>query len=616
MKFLFKLIGRILRGCWLVINFIRQFIMNILVFGLIIGLIIGFSQHSNDNHPVLSGRNALTLNLDGKLVEKTRLTGDLTRFVQRFIGTDLPDEIAIHPLIHTIEQAKTDTRINGLVLNLNDLQPSGLTKLEMLGKAINNFKKSGKPVIAIADNYDQGQYFLASFANQIILNPAGSVMIKGLSANQLFYKDALDKLGVTMHVFRVGIYKSFVEPYLRNGMSQPARADLTRWINQLWQDYTQQVAHNRDISAGNVAPSGSELLAKLKQVDGNGAQYALKNKLVDHLFTRSQVHQYLVHLFGIQGDNSYNHIDLTDYQAIQPPLYQSLKQNGSQIAVLTAEGAIVDGSGSNSMIASDDMLNALNKVQNDPHIKALVLRVDSPGGSAFAAELIRSKLASIQKAGKPVIVSMGSVAASGGYWISSTANRIFAMPTTITGSIGIFGIFATGEAGLSKLGIHSDGVATTDYATISPLAPLPDDVAKILQLNVENGYHQFVSLVQKGRHYPNFAAVDQLAQGRIWTGREAKANGLVDQLGGLQDAIAYAAKTVKLSHYSLVNIVPDSNSQHWIGQLLHSEIGQWLSSQFPWMGQFISVKQQAPLALLREDPQHLFGYCNLCRAID
>ncbi|MFM2476166.1 signal peptide peptidase SppA [Celerinatantimonas sp. MCCC 1A17872] len=614
MKILFRLIGKLLRYTWRTINFVRQFIVNIFVFAIVIAVIVALNQGHKKPTPELTGRNALTINLDGKLVEQPREVSDITRFAQKYVGAQLPEEIGIHQLAHTIEQAKSDPNINGIVLNLNDLQHSGFSKLQTVGQALTDFKSSGKPVVAIADNYDQGQYFLASFATQVIMNPAGSVMIKGLSANELFYKDALDKLGIHTHVFRVGIYKSFVEPYIRNNLSEPARDDLTRWVGKIWHDYTVQVAKNRKITTDDVAPSGAELLEKLKAVDGNAAQYALKNKLVDHLLTRDETQQYLIHLFGGDNHGDYNYITFNRYQTLKTPLYHSLHTAQPQIAVLNASGPIVSGSGADGVIASDDMLDALDKVQHDSHIKALVLRVDSPGGSAFAAELIRSKLASVQKAGIPVIVSMGSTAASGGYWISSTSDHIFAQSSTITGSIGIFGMFATAEDTLGKLGIHTDGVATTDYATVTPLAPLPDDVSKILQLNVENGYHQFVSLVEKGRHFKSFDAVDKIAQGRIWTGREAKSIGLVDSIGGLNSAIKYAAKKVHLKNYALVHIDSTGHTpEHIVARILDSQAGQWLSSTLPWLPSLASIKTQTPLVLLKQDPKHLFSYCSICR---
>lgn len=617
MKFILKLIGRIVKGIWRGITFTRQFILNIIFLGLIIAIIVAVHRGEEKVPSPLTTPSALQLNLDGRLVEESQSPNYMTHLVQRTIGENFPSKIDIHELVHTIHQAKTDNHITGLVLTLGKLQPSGLAKLQTLAQAIIDFKKSGKPVIAVADSYDQGQYYLASFANQILLNPAGSVEIKGFSANQLFYKDALNKLGIQTHVFRVGIYKSFVEPYIRNGMSKPARQDLTRWVNQLWQDYINDVAHNRRLTPAEVAPSGSDLIAKLKLVDGNEAQYALKNKLVDHLLTRGQVRHYLIHLFGEGSSGNYRHISFKSYQDLRPSLYQSSDTNSPQIAVVFANGPIVNGTTANdrNVIAADSMIKTLDKIQHNKHIKALVLRVDSPGGSAFAAELIRTKLAAIQKAGIPVIISMGATAASGGYWISSTSNRIFAAPTTITGSIGIFGMFATAENGLNKLGVHSDGVATTDYATISPLSPLPKDVAQILQLNVENGYHQFVSLVQKGRHYASYAQVDKLAQGRIWTGREAKANGLVDQLGNMSDAIHYAAKLVKLHHYALVRISSnDSSSSINFKSLFNSQIGHWLSTEIPWLSQLKTLSGQQTVHMLTQDPQHLFAYCKLCHA--
>ncbi|MFM2480095.1 signal peptide peptidase SppA [Celerinatantimonas sp. YJH-8] len=615
MKSIVKFIGLIFKGIWVTLNFIRRFVISILVLIGLLSLLIGIFYQQGKPEQQLIKPTALTLDLQGTLVEQTQLMSNVSQITRQVIGTPINDEIDLHQLVDTIHQAKDDPKITGIILKLDQLSPSGLTKLHTVGEALADFKTSGKPVIATADNYSQGQYYLASYASQIILNPAGSVLIKGLSANQLFYKDALDKLGITSHIFRVGIYKSFVEPYQRNQMSEPARQDLSRWVHQIWQDYVNDVAHNRGIAPSDVAPSGSVLLQRLTAVDGNAAQYAFKNKFVDHLLNRQQTKIYLAHAFHQSAKAEDPYIDLRDYQAIQSARLP-IHSNRPQIAIVTAQGPIVSGQTSNRhVIASENMLEQLDQVLNNPSIKGMVLRVDSPGGSAFAAEIIRSKLEEIQKAGKPVVVSMGATAASGGYWISATSDHIFAQPTTITGSIGIFGMFATAENGLDKLGIHADGIATTDYATISPLTALPDDVAKILQLNVESGYHQFIALVQKGRHYPNFAAVDQLAQGRIWTGREAKANGLVDELGGLNAAVAYTAKQLKLTDYDQIRIhAPETSTEQWLGSLLDSQFGQWLDSKLPAFIALRSVQQAFPNQLWESDPQHRFVYCSLCRA--
>lgn len=616
MKSIFKFIGQLFKGIWIVLNFIRRFVMSLIILILVLTLGIGMLVHQEKPLPQVNHPGALTLDLEGSLVEKRQSNSNLNQITQQVMGRPIQQEIDLHELVNSIHQAKDDAQITGLILKVGDLSPSGLTKLHTVGEALKEFRQSGKPVVAIADNYSQGQYYLASFADQIILNPAGSVMIKGLSAHTLFYKDAMDKFGIKAHVFRVGIYKSFVEPYQRNEMSKPAKQDLTRWVNQIWQDYTTDVAKNRKIKPSDVAPDAKELLQRLKAVDGNPAQYALTNHLVDHLFTRQQTLGYLKGLFGTTHSDSYHQIALNDYQQLHDGYYQH-HSHLPQIAVITATGPIVDGDTTNPhFIASEDMLRKLDKVLKNDQIKGLVLRVDSPGGSAFAAELIRSKLAEIQQTGKPVVVSMGSTAASGGYWISATSDRIFAQPTTITGSIGIFGLFATVEDGLNKLGVHVDGVSTTNYATISPLSPLSDDLAQILQLNVENGYHQFISLVQKGRHYPSYDTVDKLAQGRIWTGREAKANGLVDQLGGLDAAIAYTARLLNLKQYDKIAIQSSkSSTEQLIGSLLDSQFTNWLDSKLPAFLQPAQLQGDLlPTQMWQNDPLKRFSYCTLCQS--
>lgn len=615
MKFILKLIGKILKGIWLTINFIRQFILNVIFFMILGAIVIGFATFHHQETPSFSGEHILTINFDGRLVEKRQLISQLNQFSHRYLGTNLPQEIDIHQLSYSIDHARHDPRIKGLVLNVNDLRHSSLANLKTVGDAIERFKKSGKPVIAVANNYDQSQYYLASFANQVILNPAGAVILKGLSANQLYYKDALNKLGVQTHVFRVGLYKSFVEPYTRNNMSPLAKADLTRWLNEMWSMYTHQIGENRHISPDDVAPKIDRLLAKLKAVDGDAAQYALNAKLVDHLYTPSQTHYYLNKLFTTKHHSTYRKISYKDYAALTGSMYDH-RPSSNAVAVLTATGPIVSGDGTQEMIASKNMLKALDKVAHNSSIKALVLRLNTPGGSAFAAEQIRNKLMAIQRVGKPVIISMGAMAASGGYWISANSDQIFAQPSTITGSIGIFGLFATAQNGLAKLGIHHDGVATTDYATISPIAPLSKGVKEVIQLNVEHGYHQFISLVKKGRNFKTLAQVDHIAQGRIWLGSEAKKIGLVDQLGGLNQAIAYAAKKANLQHYNLIDIplYKDAPNQ-LIGTLLHSQMGRYLNSSLPWLSPLLSQDTPSSLSLLRQDPKHLFSYCSWCKAL-
>ncbi|GAD03514.1 protease IV [Agarivorans albus MKT 106] len=552
---------------------------------------------------------ALRIVLDGQIVEQRQRVNPMAELSNELLGNNTEKEIDLHNVVKAIDEARIDSNITGLVLELGAMPNTSQTKLAIIGKALERFKDSDKPIIAYADYYDQHQYYLASFADQLLLNPKGAVLMRGMNSRRLFFKDAIDKLDITTHVFRVGTHKSFVEPYLRNDMSDEAKQDLARWMDQLWSAYLNTVANNRQLSVNHLLPEPSALLARLKTVDGNGARYAEKFGLVDQLTTRAQAKQILVDTFGENDEgDSYQARHYAEY--LQNVVDEPSSEN--KIALIVAQGAIVGGRGQEKVIAADTVLTQLNQVLDDEQIKAVVMRVDSPGGSAFASELIREKLQQIQEQGIPVVVSMGSVAASGGYWISSTADQIFASPTTITGSIGIFGMFATLENALAKLGISSDGYATSPLAEISPFQPLPKELAEIIQLNVEHGYHDFLSLVSSGRDIP-LSDMEKIAEGRIWTGQDALNNGLVDQLGDLNDAIDYAASINELDSYQVETLTPPLNPrERLIAQFFDSQISAALANVVPNWQLFNQVAEQAPAIDKFSDPLGQYSFCAVC----
>jgi protease-4 len=614
MKSIFNGIAIIFQTIWHVLNFIRQSILNVFLLLIIIILVIAFQQQVPEQIEAPK-KAALVLNLNGELVEQEPLQSPMTELSQELTGEEMTSEIDIHELTYVIKHAKSDASVTGLVLDLSHLSPTSLTKLRIVGAALSDFQSSNKPIIAIGDNYSQSQYYLASFANEIILNTQGAVLLRGFAAQRLYYKDVLENLAINTHVFRVGSHKSFVEPYIRNSMSAEAKSDLSHWMNQLWQVYRDDVAQNRRIAPDALTPSAAELIQRLKAVDGNAAQYAQTNHLVDHLMTRSEARQYLSEKFGKDADErDFLQIDYAQYLAQLSPQYPS-HPGSDDIAVIVAQGPIVSGQNNGQVIAAETLISQLDTVRTDDSIKGLVLRVDSPGGSAFASELIRVKLADIQATGKPVVVSMASTAASGGYWIAATADQIFVSKTTITGSIGIFGLFATFENSLNKLGIHSDGFATTEYASNSPLKSLPDDVATIIQMNVENGYKQFTTLVSAGRNIAP-TDIDELAQGRIWTGQDAVNNGLADQIGGLDEAISYLAQKLNLQTYDVIQIKPKlSQREQLIASLLTSQASTWLNQHVPFWSELSTVLQQLPTPQLFNDPQGHYLYCEACAAL-
>ncbi|WP_318459024.1 signal peptide peptidase SppA [Photobacterium leiognathi] len=546
MKAIFTGIGKIFGAIWKLINFTRKFILN-LIFLVIVGAII-FAFNSDDESADKPEASALVLDLSGPIVEQKNYDNPLDGIVSNVMGQPPVEQNVLFDIVEAIRTAATDSSITGLVLNLKNMPETSLTKLRYIAKAIQEFKASGKPVYAYGGHYSQSQYYLASYADKIFMSPDGGVMLTGYGTYTLYYKSLLEKLDVTTHVFRVGTYKSFVEPYIRDGMSAAAKEANTVWLDQLWGAYTSDVAKNRNIDSATLTPETDNFIEQLTAVNGDFAQLSKKMGLVDELVTRPQLSQTLIKAFGDNGEHSFKQISYYDYLSM---LVDDQEPSKNKVAVVVASGAIVDGKSSQGTAGGDTIAGLLRKARFDKDVKSVILRVDSPGGSAFASEVIRNEVDALKEAGKPVVVSMSSVAASGGYWISSSASKIIAQPTTITGSIGIFAILTTFEKSLEKLGVYSDGVGTTPFAGVGVTRALPENVAKIFQMGVDNGYQRFIGLVSKYRNM-SLEQADKIAQGRVWTGKDAKARGLVDELGDFDTAITEAVALAKVDNYQLV----------------------------------------------------------------
>ncbi len=602
MATIFRPFKWLLQTLWRGLNFTRQLVINLLFLVLLVLFILALSHDKQDQLKLESG--ALVLNLSGQLVEQSSIEEPSSRLMKKWIdGDEKPTETLVSDVVYAIDQAAKDPNIKGIVLQLQDLESSNLSKLGQITQALDNFRRSGKPVVAGGDFFVQHQYLLAAHADQILLDPAGAVMLQGLGLYNFYYKSALDKFNITPHVFRVGTYKSFVEPYTRDDMSPEAREANSRWLNQLWQAYVKDAASARKITADAISPSKEQLLQRLKAAQGNAATYALQQKLVDKLATRDQQVELIAKFAGKADDDvGYRHVSLRDYLRHQPDRYAD--QHKPRIGLIVAAGTIQNGDQPPGTIGGESLSRLLRSVVHDDSIKALVLRIDSPGGSAFAAEQIRTELLAIQAAGKPVVVSMGSMAASGGYWIAADADRIVAEPTTITGSIGVFGLFASIDKALEYVGIHTDGIATTDFAGIDPSRPLPDHVKQVIQMNVENTYQRFIQLVAKGRNMSP-QAVDKIAQGRVWSGLDAKQLGLVDELGSQPEAIAAAAKLAKLPNYQVELIEPElSTSEQLMKQLLAKSSAVLAPAAVQQLADLFGQGQAALAPLQRlDDPQ-------------
>ncbi|GAW96422.1 MULTISPECIES: signal peptide peptidase SppA [Colwellia] len=565
------IIKRIFSSLWRVLSFTRSIVVNLVFFILLFGFIGVIS--SGDEQVQVPDKTALVLNLVGDVVEQKREVDPMEAFlVEALEQQEDQPEILLADILDVIAKAKNDDRVEILVLQLQGLNRAGLTKLQDIAKALEDFKSSGKTIIALGDQFSQDQYYLASTANNIWLNPQGFMLLDGYGRYKMYFKSALDKLAINQHIFRVGTFKSAVEPFIRDDMSAAAKEANKLWLTDLWQQYKEDVAERRGFAIDNFDENIDTLVAKFSAANSSFAQYALDNNWVDQLKSRQEMRTELIDLVGKnkKGD-SYSHIGYQDYIAATNSLLDESAadaDSGSgsdKVAIIVAKGTILDGTQKPGTIGGDSTAKLLRQARLNDDVKAVVLRVDSPGGSAYASEIIRQEVELLKKAGKPVVASMGTYAASGGYWISAPADLIYAAPSTITGSIGIFGMMMTFEDSLSKMGIHTDGVGTTDMAGFGPTQALTPGMAKLFQLSINKGYQDFIQLVANNRNM-TLAEVDSIAQGRVWSGKKAKELGLVDELGSLTDAVVAAANLAKLEHYDTLLIEKEQSSRSKIMQ--------------------------------------------------
>ncbi|EAB5938412.1 signal peptide peptidase SppA [Salmonella enterica] len=614
MRTLWRFIAGFFKWTWRVLNFVREMVLNLFfIFLVLVGVGI-WMQIGNGSNSEQTARGALLLDISGVIVDKPSTNHRLGALGRQLFGasSDRLQENSLFDIVNAIRQAKDDRNITGIVLDLKNFTGADQPSMRYIGKALREFRDSGKPIFAVGENYSQGQYYLASFANKIWLSPQGQVDLHGFATNGLYYKTLLDKLKVSTHVFRVGTYKSAVEPFIRDDMSPAAREADSRWIGELWQNYLHTVSANRQISPQQLFPGAQAIIDGLTSVGGDTAKYALDHKLVDALASSADVEKALTKQFGwSKTENNYRAISYYDYSLKTPA------DTGGTIAVIFANGAIMDGEETPGNVGGDTTASQIRDARLDPKVKAIVLRVNSPGGSVNASEVIRAELAAAKAAGKPVVVSMGGMAASGGYWISTPANYIVASPSTLTGSIGIFGVINTVENSLSSIGVHSDGVSTSPLADISMTKALSPEVQQMMQLSIEYGYKRFITLVADARKRTP-EQIDKIAQGHVWTGEDAKANGLVDSLGDFDDAVAKAAELAKLKQWHLdyyqdeptvLDMVMDSMTGS-VRAMLPEAIQAMLPA--PLVSAANTVKAEGNKLAAFNDPQNRYAFCLTC----
>lgn len=526
------------------INMVRLVIINLVFFAalFVLLLVLTAGVAGSRMESTVQNDSVLVIKPQGQLVEQYSVE-PLQRALAGLSG-DKPKQVQLRDLVGAIDAAAKDSRITRILLLPDDMQ-GGFASLHEVGAALDRFRAAGKPVIVWAVNLDQGQYFLAAHADRLLVDPQGGVMITGLANYRLFYKDLLDKLGVDVHLFRVGEFKSAAEPYILDHASAEAKQADSYWMGGLWDSYIAEVAALRKLDPAVLRDDIDNLPQHIASTQGNLAQLALNQHLVDGLATSAELIT-MMRKEGVPADrkgHSFRQVDLGRYAA-------SVSRNSDLfapgVAIVVGEGEISGGKQPPGSIGGESTATLIRNAREDRKTRALVLRVNSPGGEVYAAEQIRREIALTRAAGIPVVVSMGDVAASGGYWISMNANRIYAEPNTITGSIGIFGMYYTVPNTLAKLGIQSDGVGTGPMAGAFDITrPLDPKVGAVIQAIIDKGYHDFVGNVAKARG-KSYEAIDAIAQGRVWTGQQALERGLVDQLGGLDQAVADAATLAKL----------------------------------------------------------------------
>lgn len=597
----------VIKLIWKTINVFRQIFLNIIFFIAIILIFSGIELIKDlKKQDVVPQYGTLVLDLEGVIIDSTRYDDEIYALQNKIYGkkVNTSRENSLFELTQKIAQATTDPNIDGMVLKLDNFVGADMSSLQYVGKYLSKFREANKPIYAIGSNFNQSQYYLASYANKIYLTPLGAVSVYGLSANNLYYKTLLDNLKINTHVFRVGTYKSAIEPFIRDDMSDAAKSNTTRWLSAMWENYLNDISAQRKKAPSQLVPNPTDMLSELKAAKGSMSQYALSTGLVDVVASN---YQYDLDIVQNQHQLSIYDYKLTekDEQTDDKPL----------IAVVFVNGTITDSENNTDIAGSQDIVEQLRNIRNNldnQNVQAVILRVNSPGGSVDASEAIRSELEALRSYQIPVVVSMGGMAASGGYWISTASDYIIASPNTITGSIGIFGIIPTFEKSLSHIGVYNDGVATSPLANNSVTRNLPDEMSQLIQMNIDNGYNTFISLVAKARNMST-EQVDKIAQGQVWLGSEASNIGLVDKLGDFDDAIETAATLANLTDYKIDWLKPDVS---WFNSF-YSEMLTMLPKStaeifFDQLPQAKQLKQQVSLWNKFHDSQNRYIYCLNC----
>jgi len=584
---------------WWFVDASRRTLLNLLFLLIVLALLFAIFR---SGPPALEDKTALVLKLRGPIVEQ-RAGGTRDNALSQLRGDDV-QSVRLRDVLQGLDVAAKDPKITSLVLLTDDLQAAGLPMLREVGAAIDRFKASGKPVVAWASGYDQRQYYLAARASEVLMHPQGMVYLDGFGRARNYYRDAFDKLGVEVQLLRVGTFKSAAEPFIANGPS-PAATEAENFLySALWATYLEGVETARKFKPGSVMAYIDESPQRLAAVGGDSGQLALASKLVDGLKTRNDLRALMIERGAKDKEGkTFRQVDFNDYLARNRP-----KAQGDAVGVVIAEGEIIDGTAAPGTVGGLSTAELIRKARDDEAIKALVLRVNSPGGAVFGSELVRHELELTRAAGKPVVVSMGNLAASGGYWISTASDEVIADAATITGSIGVFALLPNGAKALDKLGVHAAGTSTTWLGNAGDprLPPNPRFLA-LIQASIDHVYVDFTSKVAAARKTTP-EKIDAVAQGRVWTGAQAKERGLVDRLGSYGDALASAAKRGKLADgYRVAYIEGEPGKLERVLEAFGASVAGSIVAQLPASWQAGLLGAPAPLAHVQRELGWLAG---------
>lgn len=605
------MIGTILGVTWRVLDGLRRFlhlILLLIIFGFVIGALRG-------SIPTVPSKAALVVAPEGEIVEQ--LSGDpIQRAIEEAQGQGRAETL-LWDLTDAIRAAAKDDRIPVLVLDMERFAGAGLPTLQELARAIGEFRHSGKKVVAYGTQFLQEQYYVAAQADEVYVDPMGFVLLDGYDRYRMYFKDALEKLAVDVNVFRVGQYKSAVEVFNRNEMSPQEREESLAYLQSMWSTYQADVTRARKLPSGALADYVTALPSAVSAVRGDAATVALRAQLITGVKSRLDVEKRLIEIVGEDDSNgSFNSVLDVDYARVVHAEEKLTPDGTARVGVIVAAGEILDGDQPPGTIGGSSTARLIREARLDDDIKALVVRVDSPGGSVMASEEIYREMLALKAAGKPLVISMGDLAASGGYYISAPADEIWASPATLTGSIGIFAIIPTIDRTLDKLGVHVDGVGTTPLSGQLRLdRPMGEGAKSLLQSVISRGYDEFLSRVATGRRKTT-EQIDAIAQGRVWAGADAKRLGLVDQVGSFDDAVKAAAKRAKLEKYETQFIEPELSVAEQLALELQTGAARF-ALRFSERASSLS-KLAAPLDPLQREisrlnrfttPNRLYAYC-------